>query len=263
MTYGFIGLGNMASAIIGGMRKSSAYEKAEIYGFNRSEGKTLAAKDALGVIPCSCAAEVCEKADVTVLCVKPQMLPEVLDEIRGAAAGKTVVSVAAGKTVAYYEENLPGAHVVRTMPNLAAKICSGVTALCFGSGVTGEEKREAESIFETVGATCVIEEKYFSAFSALGGASAAFACLYIDALAKAGVRAGLPRDISLKVAAQATEGACRLVSDTGEHPASIADSVCSPGGTTIEGVMELRRLGFENAVHAAVDAVIKKDEALR
>ena len=263
MNYGFIGLGNMASAIIEGMAASGRFNGDCVYGYNRSESKTLALRDRHGLIPCKSAAEVIEKSGVVILAVKPQVLPTALDEVGSLMGGKTVLSIAAGKSCAWYEERLPEATpVVRIMPNINAKVKAAVTAVCGGKNAGDEHIKIADGIFSTVGRVFHIEEKMFPAFSAIGGASGAFILLYIDALAEAGVRAGFPRPFAEELAAGTVIGSAALAANSGEHPIALMDRVCSPGGTTIEGVLKLKELGFETAVQQAVQAIINKDQLL-
>jgi len=263
MNYGFIGLGNMASAIIAGMAASGKFRGDCVYGYNRSEGKTLALRDKHGLIPCKNAAELIEKCEVIVLAVKPQMLPTVLDEVGDKLGGKTVLTIAAGKECAWYESRLPeGTPVVRIMPNINAKVKAAVTAVCGGKNARDEQIKIADGIFSTVGKVFHIEEKMFPAFSAIGGASGAFILLYIDALAEAGVRAGFARPFAEELAAGTVIGSAALALNSDEHPIALMDRVCSPGGTTIEGVLKLKQLGFETAVHQAVQAIIDKDKTL-
>ena len=264
MNYGFIGLGNMAGAILAGMHGSGEFSGDRIYGFNRSEGKTLALKDSIGLIPCSSASEVVKNADVVVLAVKPQMMPRVLDEIAGLVKpAQTVMSIAAGLPLSRYEERFAqGVPVVRIMPNINAKVKAAVVAVCGGKYAGEENVALAEKVFGTVGRTFRIEENMFGAFSAIGGASGAFVYLYIDALADAGVKAGFPRAFAVELATGTVLGSAKLVQETGEHPIALCNQVCSPGGTTIEGVLKLKELGFESAIQQAVQAIIDKDEKL-
>jgi pyrroline-5-carboxylate reductase len=263
MQYGFIGLGNMASAILRGMCRSGKFTGDVFCGCNRSEGKTLALQRELGLVPTASAGETARVSDVVVLCVKPQMMPDVLPGLAALAPGKLVVTIAAGKTLSYYESALPaGTAVVRVMPNINARVLAAASGLCGGKNASREQVALVRRMFETVGTVYELPESQFSAFSALGGASGAFIHLYIDALASAGVKAGLPRALAQDVACQAVLGSAKLTLESGEHPIALCDQVCSPGGTTIEGVHTLKRLGFESAVQQAVDAVIEKDRML-
>ena len=264
MKYGFIGLGNMAGAIIEGMASSGKFSADEIYGFNRSEGKTLALKEKCGIIPCESAADVVNKAEVIVLAVKPQMMQGLLDDIGGLITkDKLVLSIAAGKACAWYEErlceNLP---VVRIMPNINAKVKMAVSAICGGKNASGEDIKIADGVFSTVGKTYIIDEGMFPAFSALGGASGAFVLLYIDALAEAGVRAGFSRPMAEEIATATVIGSGMLNMESDEHPIALMNRVCSPGGTPVEGVVKLKELGFETAVQQGLQAIIDKDKKL-
>ena len=251
MKYGFIGLGNMAGAIIAGMAACGKFRNDYLYGYNRSEAKTLALKEKHGLIPCGSAAEVVEKADVIVLAVKPQMMQGLLDGIgKLITKEKLVLTIAAGKTTDWYAERLPkGTPVVRVMPNINAKVKASVTAVCGGKYAGEEHIKIADGIFSSVGKVYHIEEGMFPAFSALGGASGAFELLYIDALAE-------------ELATAAVVGSGALAMDSGEHPIALMNKICSPGGTTIEGVCKLKELGFETAVQQGLQAIINKDLSL-
>lgn len=264
MIYGFIGLGNMANAIIRGMVRSGKFDQDTILGFNRSPGKTETLAREVGLVPAKSAKDVAERADVVVLAVKPQMMNDVLPLITPVITPeKLVVSIAAGKPAAFYEQALqPGVPVVRVMPNINAKVLAATTAVCAGAAATQEHVALVKNMFETVGGVYVLTEDQFPAFSALGGASGAFIHLYIDALASAGVKAGLPRQLSQDIASQTVLGSAKLTLESGEHPIALCDQICSPGGTTIEGVHTLKRLGFESAVQQAIDAIIAKDKSL-
>lgn len=264
MIYGFIGLGNMAGAILRGMHASGAFASDMLCGYNRSEGKTRALQSEIGLVPCASAAEVAQKADVVVLAVKPQMLPEVLPQLAPALrAEQLVLSIAAGKPTAYYEAAFDApVPVVRVMPNINAKVRAATSAICPGKYATAAHVDIAKAIFSAVGAVFEIPEAQFPAFGAIGGASGAFVHLYIDALASAGVKAGFSRPLAQEIACQVVLGSAKLTAESGEHPIALLDQVCSPGGTTIEGVHTLKRLGFESAVQQAIDAVIEKDKKL-
>jgi len=264
MIYGFIGLGNMASAIIHGMTRSGKFDSDTIIGFNRSPGKTLKLTEETGLNGVESAAAVAQKAEVIVLAVKPQMMGDVLPEIASMVTPeKLVVSIAAGKPTTFYEAALqPGVPVVRVMPNINAKVQAATTGVCAGKYATRAHLELVKAMFATVGGVYELAEAQFPAFSAIGGASGAFIHLYIDALASAGVKAGLPRTLSQEIAAQTVLGSAKLTLESGEHPIALCDQVCSPGGTTIEGIHTLKRLGFESAVQQAIDAIITKDKSL-
>ena len=259
MTYAFIGLGNMASAIVRGMRTCAGFRDASICGYDRHPEKAAE----LPLQYCPSLEDLTRSADVLLLCVKPYSLEELLGRLKPMLKpGCIVASVAAGKSIAWYEERIPGIPFVRAMPNINARVNAGTTAICGGSMTTPAQVALVKAVFDAVGSTYELEEKHFSVFSAISGAAPAYTYLYIDALASAGVKAGLPKAAALSVAADMVQGSAKLLQSSGEHPAALADRVCSPGGTTIEGLHELRAHGFESAVYAAIAAVIEKDKAL-
>jgi len=264
MTFGFIGLGNMATAILAGMTACGAFQEDRLCGCNRSAGKMRDAEARFGLIACDSAGETAAVSDVVLLCVKPQVLPAVLPEVRQAMDGKKlVVSIAAGKDLDYFArelgENVP---VVRVMPNMNAAVGAAISALCANSLVTADQQRLARMIFGSVGSVLPLPEHLFPAFTAIAGSSPAFTCLYIDALADAAVRAGMPKSLALDAAQAAVLGTAKMLMESGTHPRALADRVCSPGGTTIEGVLSLEESGFVGAVEKAVAAVIARDQAL-
>lgn len=264
MKYGFIGLGNMAGAIVAGMSKSADFKNDAIYGFNRSPEKTEKLRESCGLVPRADAAELVNAVDAVVLAVKPQVLPDVIDIVAAELRpGQPVITIAAGKSLEWYAGRLPeGAPVVRVMPNINARAGCAVSAICGNAAASAGDLETAERIFSAVGKTYRIDEKMFPAFSAIGGASGAFVLLYIDALADAGVRAGFPRPFAVELATQTVLGTARLLEQSGEHPIALMNTICSPGGTTIEGVLKLKELGFESAVQQGVAAIIEKDGRL-
>ena len=263
MIYGFIGVGNMAAAILRGMVNSGRFPQGTLCGYNRTPAKALALQQELGLVPCASERDTAEKADVVVLAVKPQFMEHVLEKIAPAVTSdKLVLTIAAGKDTFWYEHFLGEVPVVRIMPNINARVGRSVSAICGGRYTEPAHLQTAREMFETVGTVYDVAERLFPAFSALGGASGAFVHLYIDALASAGVQAGLPRSLSEEIACRVVEGSALLTAQSGQHPIALMDQVTSPGGTTIEGVHTLKRLGFETAVQQAVRAVIEKDERL-
>ncbi|HSK68293.1 MAG TPA: pyrroline-5-carboxylate reductase dimerization domain-containing protein, partial [Candidatus Limnocylindria bacterium] len=196
--------------------------------------------------------------------VKPQQMEELLRDIKPEMRdGLLVISLTPGKKHDYYADHLGGnIPVILSMPNINAKIGASVTALCPNGRVTPEMLEDAKAVFTAVGSVTVIAADKMTIFSALGGAAPAFVYMFIDALATAGVKYGMPRGMAQQVACDMLEGSAQAVRQSGEHPRAMMDQVTSPGGTTIEGVHRLAALGFEHAVHEAVRAVIEKTEKL-
>lgn len=262
MRYGFIGLGNMASAIIQGAIASGKFAAEDIYGYNHHIEKAQALHEKCSMRICATLLELLEQSEVVILAVKPQVLPELLPQIKEHCDGKKIVSIAAGKTLQYFEAQLGDLPVIRVMPNINAKVFASTSGICANRYASIEDIQAVRALFETVGTVLELPEKQFSAFAAVAGASPAFSYMYIDALAKAGVRAGLSRKNALAAAAGAVLGSAKMVLESETHPCELADQVCSPGGTTIEGVCVLHSGAFEGVVEEAVDAVIEKESRL-
>ncbi len=265
MTYGFIGLGNMATAIIGGMRRSPAFADAKIVGCDTSLEKGRRVAEMYGIEAYPNDKDVFALADTLVLAVKPQVLARMMPTISGyIRPGQLIVSIAAGKEIKFYEEAFPtGTPVVRVMPNINALVGAAASAVCGGKAATEEQIASVEEMFATTGRVFRLDESMFSAFTALSGSSVAFAYMYIDAIARAGVKAGFPKQLALEISAAAALGSAEMVSKSERGPMELVDMVCSPGGTTIEGVLSLQEDGFEAAIHRAVAAVIRRDKELK
>ncbi len=265
MTYGFIGLGNMACAIIGGMRRSETYRDAVIIGCDTVADKRERVAREFGVESCADDSRVIAESDVVFLAVKPQILGRILPALaQNVREGQLIVSIAAGREISYYEEHLPaGTAFVRVMPNINALVGAAASAVCGGTNATEEQVALVESLLATTGRVFRLPENLFSAFTALSGSSVAFAYMYIDAIARAGVKAGFPKQLALEISAAAALGSAEMVTKSGHAPMELVDMVCSPGGTTIEGVLSLQEDGFEAAIHRAVAAVIRRDRELK
>ncbi|MGI6688504.1 MAG: pyrroline-5-carboxylate reductase [Christensenellales bacterium] len=265
MLIGFIGLGNMARAIIAGMRGNDSFRNTPILGSDHNEGKRLELGERWGVTILEDDISVARQADLLVLAVKPQALPVLFERIVPVRKpGQCALSLAAGKPLSWLAEALGvEASLIRAMPNVAARVGGSVTALCANDRATEAQKALTTDMFSAVGQAVWMTEERMKAFSTLTGAAPAFTFLYLEALASAGLKAGLPKKIALEAAAHMMMGAAKLALETGEHPASLIDQVTSPGGTTIEGMHTLKALGFEHAVHEAVKAVMEKEQKLQ
>ena len=265
MVVGFIGLGNMASAIIGGMRASSAFANTTIVGYDPLCEKSKQMAEQYGIRRATSEREVLSLCDALILAVKPQILPALLPTISKDLQENTLVmSIAAGKTISFYEEILPpGTAVVRVMPNINAQVLSAATAICGGKHVTKTQLEAAKSIFATIGQVFEIKEEHFSAFTGISGSAVAFAYMYIDAIAKAGAKAGIKPDLALAISAAATLGSAKMIEVSPHTPEELVKMVCSPGGTTIEGVGSLENDDFAGTLERAVNAVIEKDQRLQ
>ncbi len=265
MKLGFIGCGNMASAIISGAVKSGTVKGKDIYAYNPTKSKVTALAEKYGINTCASSSEIADICDYIVLAVKPNVLAGVLSEITCniAGKGKVLISIAAGKSIDFISENLNSKEkTVRVMPNINAVVSESCTAYCANSLVSADEKAEVEKLFAAVGTITEIDESMFPLFGVIGGCSPAFVYMFTDALARAGVQHGMKKELALKFAAQSVLGSAKTVLESGEHPFELIDKVCSPGGTTIEGVISLQADGFESAVHNAVNKAVEKDKKL-
>ncbi|MDR2893436.1 MAG: pyrroline-5-carboxylate reductase [Deltaproteobacteria bacterium] len=264
MNYGFIGLGNMASAIIKGMVSVESFSAKNILGYDPYTAGAKALAEATGITLCASNVELAKAADVIVIAVKPQMMAQALKEIAGVGiAGKLFISIAAGKDIKYIQDLLgPDAPIVRIMPNINAKVRAATSGLAVGPKATEEHRKIARDIFATIGTVTELPESQLGAFMVVASAAPAFSYMYIDALARAGVRFGLSKKLALEIAASQVFGSAKMVMESKEHPFDLIDQVCSPAGTTIEGITALQANGFEAAVHKAVEAVLLRDRSL-
>ncbi|WFC97994.1 pyrroline-5-carboxylate reductase [Malassezia yamatoensis] len=183
-----------------------------------------------------------QQADVVLICCKPQLLPHMLkdENMRNALNGKILISIAAGVTIEQIKNMAPTAIVVRAMPNTPSKIRQGMTVISELPKDSPEDaKALLKTIFAAVGRCRFLDEKHFDAATALAGSGPAFTTLFLEAMTDGGVMMGLPRPEALELAAQTIQGAARMVLETGRHPAAIKDSVTTPGGCTIAGLLQM------------------------
>ena len=264
MNIGFIGCGNMGSAMIGGILRQGIFSKEEIIVSNLTpEGKARSEKN-LGVVTTLDNNEVVRSAKTVVLAVKPQFYEEVLSEVHDSLTkDHTIIGIAPGKTLAWLEEKagLP-LKVVRFMPNTPAQVGEGMTAVCANERVSQDELAEILKITDSFGCTEVIPERLMDAAGAVGGCAPAYVFMFIEAMADAAVSQGMPRKQAYKFASQTVLGSAKMVLETGRHPGDLKDMVCSPAGTTIEGVRTLEKNGFRSAVFEALTAAAEKGKKL-
>lgn len=263
MKIGFIGCGNMASAMIGGILGKQLVAPEEIMASAKSEKTRAKIQNELG-IQVGDNGTVAATADVLVLAIKPIYMEEVIKEIRSQVRPETiVVTLAPGKTIAWLEETFAGeVKLVRTMPNTPALVGEGMTGMCPNSRVTEEELKTVVTVFESFGKVEVVSETMIDVVVGVSGSSPAYVFMFIEAMADAAVADGMPRAQAYKFAAQAVLGSAKMVLETGKHPGELKDMVCSPGGTTIEAVRVLEEKGLRSAVIEAQKACVKKGRGL-
>ena len=197
--------------------------------------------------------------DTIILAVKPQVLPSVLSQLKSVKAGATVISVAAGVTLDTLRNELPTAVLYRAMPNTPASIGCGMTALTADNGA---DTTHVEALFNAVGEVAVVSEADLDRLGALSGAGPGYMFVILDALADAGVRIGLPRQLAIKAAAQTMYGAGKMALESGTHPAVLRDQVTSPGGTTIAGIGAMEKGGLRSALQDGVVACLARSNEL-
>ena len=262
---GFIGCGNMATAILNGVVNSQYVSGAEICVFDVDAEKANALKNSLGVEALASAEEVAEKAQVVVLAVKPQVFPEVLPKIKDALSenNHALVSIGAGKTISYLcsflESNTP---VIRVMPNINAKVGASMSAICKNEKVTYALLDFVKGLCESFGGVIELPESQFSCFSVIAACSPAYTFMFIDSMARGAEKNGMKREDALKISAQAVLGSAKMMLESEESPWALINSVCSPGGTTIEGIATLQNEKFDKVVMDAVQASYEKDKRM-
>jgi pyrroline-5-carboxylate reductase len=262
-TLAVIGGGRMGEAIVGGLVAADAYAPDSITVAEPSAARRDALAAAHGVRVVAEGREALP-ADVVLLAVKPQVVDAVARSLADALTdGTLVVSIAAGITCARLESVLPaGTAVVRVMPNTPALVRQGMAVISGGEEATAEQVETVRAMFAAIGEAVVLDERYQDAAAAISGCGPAYVAIFIDALARAGVRQGLTRDVAQALAVQTIRGTVELLEQTGQHPEQLVDGVASPGGSTIAAVERLEAGGFRSAISAAVDAAVKRSKEL-
>ncbi|XP_061181645.1 pyrroline-5-carboxylate reductase 1, mitochondrial-like [Saccostrea echinata] len=255
MSVGFIGAGRMAQALGRGFISKGIVKPQKMIASDMSES-VLQDMKKLGIITTTCNIEVVERSDLVVLAVKPHTVSDVLQEISDFFTNEKIfVSIAAGVPLEVLEANLPmDTRVLRAMPNTASLVHAGATVIAPGKSVRNGDAPLVQKLFQTVGVCYVGTEDKLDAVTGLSGSGPAYAFATIESLADGGVKMGLPRDMSTKLAAQTLFGAAKMVLESEKHPGQLKDEVCSPGGTTIAAMHELERRGFRGTIMNAVEA---------
>ena len=261
---GFLGTGNMAEALIKGLISSGVVAPAQIHGSDPRKERCQEMRDRYAMHATTHNEDVVRHCEIVVLSVKPQILPQVLDEIAPhLKPSALVISIAAGTPVAAIERRLPpGTRVVRTMPNTPALVGAGATAIAAGSHAKEADVEATQRIFDAVGMTVVIDESQLDAVTGLSGSGPAYVFLIIEALSDAGVKMGLSRYNAQALAAQTLLGSAKLLIETHEHPGRLKDMVTSPGGTAIAGLHTLEAGGLRTTLINAVEAATNRSREL-
>ena len=251
---GFLGNGNMGYAILKGLidKKSLSPQETAVYDVLPDIRKRA---ESLGSQICEDEIELVKSSEVILVAVKPQNAKPIFERIGKAAEGKLLLSIVAGINVASIKKALgtENVRILRIMPNTPAMVGAGVFGLDAGSDATAEEKEKTEKWFSELGLVEWVSEDLFPVVTGLSGGGPAYVALFIEALADGGVKYGLKRDAALQIAAQTVLGSAKLILEGKEHPAVVKDKVCSPAGTTIEGVQALEDGAFRSTVIKAVE----------
>lgn len=255
MKLGVIGVGNMATAILGGIIKNEVVKPEEIIGSNRSEAGRQKAKDVLGINVTSDNREAA-KAEIVMIGVHPEAHEAIIAEIKDIITDETIIwTIAAGVTLEDMEKYVgKKVKVVRTMPNTPAQVGAGVTGVTPNSEVTEEDLAKVRACIEATGIMEVIPESLMDGIIPVTGSAPAFIFMLINAMADGAVREGFPRKQAIRLAAATVLGSAKMVLDTGKHPEELKDDVCTPGGITIEMVKKMEEVGFRNAVLEGMEA---------
>lgn len=261
---GFIGAGNMAKAMMGGIIKNKIISCDEIIASDVYAPSLAAAKESLNIETTENNLKVIEEAEVVVLAVKPQYYAEVINEIKDhVRENQIIVTIAPGQTLERLNSLFSkDVKIVRTMPNTPALVCEGITGVCHNDLVTKEELEYVCNILSGFGEVEVVGENLMDVVVSVSGSSPAYVYMFIEALADGAVADGMPRDKAYKFAAQAVMGSAKMVLETGKHPGELKDMVCSPGGTTIEAVRVLEEKGFRSSIIECMKACVNKARGL-
>lgn len=252
---GFLGFGKMAMAIVEGWNACGLRNDVEVYAYAPSQDKLKANCKRLHAAACQSAQEVCSICDAVILACKPAQVDDVLESVQDELSGKLVICLAAGISYEKLQIWIPDIDHVSIMPNTAVAACAGTVIVEANNSMNEEEKKLFERLFSPIALVETVGASQFSIAGTISGCSPAFLGLYAEALADAGVRYGLPRQTAARLAARAVYGAGAMLIEEGREPAVFKNDICSPGGTTIRGIVALEKDGFRRAVIDAVEAI--------
>ena len=259
---GFIGFGNMATAMADGFIRSGVISADRLGASSRRFDVLESKTRARGMRAFQSTEALADWADVVIVAVKPHLVETVLAPVAATLGSKVVLSVAVNLLFDAYEKMLPaGTRHLSLLPNTPVAVCEGI-ALCEATHSLGEDRDVVATLLSSLGLCEFVDTKTMSAAGTLAGCGPAFAALFIEALADGAVKHGVPRALAISLASQMLAGTAKLQLETGTHPGAMKDAVCSPGGTTIMGVATLERRGFRSAVIDAIDAIETKEGRL-
>ena len=259
---GFIGGGNMASALIQGILASKISNPEELFVSDKCIDK-LEAFQALGIKTTQDNMQVVAASEYVFLAVKPKHLEEALEELELEDINSIFISIVAGWTTRGLERFLPEtAKIVRVMPNTPALIGMGMLAISDDYNISEDELKDVRKILDTAGKTLIVERELMDAVTAVSGSGPAYVYMFIDAMADAGVRLGLTKDAALELAVQTVIGSAKMIEQTKQPPSVLKDKVCSPAGTTIEAVYRLQENNFAYTIMNAIEKCAAKSKEI-
>ncbi|WP_044337894.1 pyrroline-5-carboxylate reductase [Rossellomorea aquimaris] len=263
-TIGFIGCGNMAQAIMGGILQSGLVDKRSVKASARTEETLEKVAGEFGVGVTRDNKSVAAFSDIVFLSVKPDQYQSIIESIKDSLKEDAIIiTIAAGITIEWMENQLSKSmKIVRTMPNTPSLVGEGMTAYCVNEEVKEVDLEAVRAILESFGKAEKVEEGLMNAIPAVSGSSPAYVFMFIEALADGAVLEGIPRNLAYQLASQAVLGAAKMVLETGTHPGELKDAVCSPGGATIEAVSALEKNNFKGAILTAMEACSRKSNSL-
>lgn len=256
----------MGGAIIRAVAENKVTDPGSLFIYDTFTAAAERFSEQYGAVVSTSASAAVSEADIVVVAVKPNVVPALLREIKDACAGKILVSIAAGVTIASYCSFLGNdAKLVRTIPNLPALVRAGATGIYFHNFTPAEDEAKAFilDMFRAFGESFVVsKESMIDEMVAVTSSSPAYVCLMVEAMADGAVKAGFPRKDAYRMAEQAIFGTAKLLLEENLHPAELKDRICSPGGTTIAAVTSLERTGFRSSLQAAMECCTEKVYAL-
>lgn len=261
---GFIGCGNMASAMISGIIKSNVATPRNLIGSNPSSEKLILLKEKYNINIASSNIDSAVFSDILVLSAKPNKYATIIKEIKNYIKDNTIIiTIAAGISIDFVQKCFgKKVKVARLMPNTSALVGESMTAMCISDNLTPEDQKNVIEIVSSFGKYEIVDEDLMNIMPAVSGSSPAFIYMLIEAMGDGAVLLGLPRNKAYKIIAQAIYGAAKMVLESGEHPAKLKDDVCSPGGTTIEAIYTLEKNNFRASIISAMESCTNKTIAM-
>lgn len=256
---GFIGCGNMGEAMLSGALNNGFVKKEDVIVYTKSIENLERLNKKYNIVMAKDNKDVAENARINVLAVKPDIYSEVIEEIKDKTSKDSIViAIAPNFSINVIKSMFDkDVKVARAMPNTPAMIGCGITGICFSDNMTIEERKEILKFFTSFGEVIEVKEDLMKAVGSVSGSSPAFIYMLIEAMSDGAVLLGIPRKDAYRFAAKAVEGAAKMVLETGKHPGELKDAVCSPGGTSIEGIIKLEEKGFRSGI---IEAMLKSAE---